>query len=426
MSNKGVYLLGIIVIANMLFVGNVFPVIQGNGIGVSAPNLEIFIDLDDLDDNNVFYDESFYFRVNNDEPEPITVKPRFEVLHLENWQNNFTNVFNSDEEYLLPGEDFVFIPEISINVELSANYSLHFIFEGYRNNGLNGTVNLVASHGRQANFVIESEYEGYKFTVRTTDQGDIERRSEITIQYGGNDEVGQGWRAFKHLQFESYYSSVVRVGWYQVIATEFSTKDQKSEIILVNDSTNLNIVFELITMTFEFELPTIENRKEWNFTYIVENKYSALYDVQFVFQVYDSTGNKSITEPYVQNLTVFDKGSLKSAKLTFTNDWQTGDYIFKGEIYVKGTKYYEIPNEVRLDFPLIEDFLQSPYFPIAVLGITFMAGGLVIGLIMRFHYKPKTNTTPKIELKNYDREEKQQLEEFEKIKKEIEHKQDSE
>lgn len=346
--------------------GNIFEIKESQGIGISYPPLSNIII--DLQEGHEFYSENFYFDIVNDD-RFVTVFPKAEILGLENWENNFTFSWNVDEYELAPNETFRFVPKIEFNVFLSFNYSIHFFFEGFEN--IQGNMLLTTGTGATAIFSIFTIIDGNRMTVRTTDQGDVERESDIQIFYGGNGQQGQGWAIYRELR-ESYYSSIVRSGWYQFIATEIDTGLTEQKIVLIENNTDVNLVFQLIGFKkLLIELPH-QNDDPLNFSYQISNQYIILSNVMFVFQLYFD--NKLIDEKS-QFLANFPKGEF-GGNLSFDKTWTSGKYLFQGKIMVGSTNYLTRNETISMDFPIFDDILESPLFPFFVVGLVFISGAL--------------------------------------------------
>ncbi|HEC39538.1 hypothetical protein LCGC14_0454010 [marine sediment metagenome] len=415
---RSLYLVSMVVFTQVVILANIIPFAQeGQGIAISHPDFPDGI-IVDLSTNNVINSEDVYYRVTNNDNIPLNVSADGEVINMENWQDNFTISWNVNSVFLLQNESFVFIPRIEVNVDLSFNYTLHLIFRGDAD--INGTIVVIAAKGVLLKLRVLTELSGYNLFVRTTDQADFERESHIKIFYGGNGEQAQGWSIFKDL-IDSRFSSVVLAGWYQIQATHLRTNNSLTEFVLLNESKQIDMVYNLVSLQVAFELPTPTSNK-WNFTYIVENRYIEIKEVSFVFQIFQKNSTNHftpVTEAKVEEAPIFPKGSLKSSKLTFEKEWTTGKYFFISRIYVGGTPYFEKISETDLNFPWYEDFFLTPYYPLMVLGITFMAGAVVFSLVRKIIFRPKPIITPDIR-KKLGKEDRTKLDEFEKIRKSAE------
>jgi hypothetical protein len=384
---------------------------QVSGLSVTSPIYPdgILVDLNSLD-SKTYSSSEVYFNVGNTGNIPLNVTASAEVLYFENWRNNFTISFNKPHIVLQPNETFHFIPTIVFNIELANNYSIHFIFRGLKSN--NGTISVAEAHGKQLNFRILTDLIGHKLTIRTTDQGDWERRSNIKIWYGGNEEQGRGYTIFKELKNVPSYSSIVLEGWYQITARIYDdSSDEVKKYVRVNETKKVNIVYKLVTMYILIDLP--ESYKDpLNFTYFVQNDYISLSNVELVFQIFKRTGNESeplfaITKPIIHPITNFHKGSLTSATNSFAGGWISGEHVFVGSIYVGNELYFEIRHELIFVFDWYEEFERSDLFLPALIILSLIVGGVtpiasyVIYMKLKNRKpKPNTNQNHNIELKD--------------------------
>lgn len=398
---KSILALSIILLSSMVTIIDIKASSQTGGFSISYPIFEdgVFVD---IRETNVFSSEEVYFNVGNTDSIPLNITASAEVLYLENWQDNFSISFNQPFKVLQPNETFKFIPSIMFNIELANNYSIHFVFRALTD--ANGTVTVVKAHGQQVNFRLITDLIGHSLTIRTTDQGDWERRSNIKIWYGGTGDQGKGWTIYKELRNTASFSSIVLEGWYQITSRIYdNSTDELTEYVNVNQTTKLNIVYKLVTMQITIpNLPT-SYRDPLNFTYFITNDYVSLQNVEIVFQLFRRSENNSeiltaVTDPIIEAKNNFAKGTFTSATLSFGGGWTAGDHVFIGTIYVDNQLYFQIKQDLIFAFDWYEEFERSDLFLPLLIIITMLSsvGLTLVAIYIFYRYNKKREITNQI------------------------------
>ncbi len=340
--------------------------ITGNALSISTPTLTKYVQ-----SPSTYSDPNFGFLVKNNEATIMNVVATTEVMFLVDWENNFTITWEKNNIVMNQNDAFYFKPTIDINVDLSFNYSIHFMFTAYTNDTGNS---FISSVGATAKFIIITENNGIKLGIRTTDQADFERASSIELYYGG--DTPEGWSLQKTIT-ESYFQTIMPAGWYWIIATELEHDIARSKIVEIREDSVITIVYDLVLFSLlEIRAPDNEN-SPMKVAYIIENKYSVLRNV-YIQVILRNRGNII----GIHNLTLhrFDKG-VYASNFTWSAPWESSEYVVDGQIYVNAKLYVNRTEIIALNFPFR---ITNPQIP--NLDLIFM-GFLILIAIFRVEIK---------------------------------------
>ncbi|KKN68175.1 hypothetical protein LCGC14_0454000 [marine sediment metagenome] len=402
--NRKTLLIIFIGLSQIVMLGSVFEIQETNALQVSNPDIDNIVI--DLGKTNVYHKpDIFYFDIKNDDNAFITVYPRAKVLNLTNWQQNFTIEWNEKSVWLPPNATFRFVPNIIFEVDLSYNYTIHFIFEATQE--INHQDIHYASRGDITTFNILTIKDGHAFTLRTTDQANYQRLSQINIKYGGNYSQGYNWQTIRTMR-QSYYSSIFQAGWYEIIAVDIKTGLSKQEIFRLTESKELNIVYEIIKFSsLVINKPDSVN-SPLNFYFEVENNYLEIDGIDVVFQI-SSHDNKR--QQLRQTIPFFKEGVI-DGNLSFMLDWRSGEYLFEAKIMLGEKIYSEENTTISMSFDFFENLIHDPITPYLIIGFTFVIGTLSgIGLFYSVLILKKEDSVLRIRYRKYkeDRLERKKL-----------------
>ncbi len=351
--------------SQIVIIGTVFDIQETEAMLVSNPPIDNIIV--DLAKNNTYESEIYYFDIKNNDNAFITVYARAEVLSLENWQQNFTINWNERSVWLPPNATFRFIPSLIFEVSLAFNYSIHFIFEATRE--INGQTILYASKGHTTIFSLLTIEDGHTITVRTTDQANVQRLSQIDIKYGGNYSRGFNWQTVRTMK-KSYYTSIFQPGWYEILAKDAQTGVAVQKLFYLTDNKEINIVFDIIKFSsIIINEPDKIDDPLW-FFFEIENNYLEIEKIDVIFRI---TSHDNKLQQIRQTIPLFYKG-LTDGNLSFNLDWSSGEYFFEGKIFVQEELYSEINKTIVMNFGIVDEIVRHPFTPFFLFILTFVSG----------------------------------------------------
>ncbi|MHA2009847.1 MAG: hypothetical protein ACW980_21250 [Promethearchaeota archaeon] len=376
----------IIIITSILLVSGLGPLanllpneVNGSGISLSYPTLKFF----NVKAPGNFSNSNFYFdvtHVGDSSDTPINIIASAEVLGVDNWRELFIITFDQNNITTDPNEKIKFFPTIQLFANISYAYKFHFIFTGINYNVTGNTI--LSSIGATVLLEVNSNREGVLFHLKTTDQGNQERKSKVTMQYSETDQGYSGFDSFE----DSFYAKVIPFGYYFIQATDLETEITESKYIFLSkdnltetsNKIEYNIVYEIITILWNAIAP---GRSTDNFliNYTIINQYQRLSSVKMVLSIYSGEMiSSNLIDSDERLIEDFTKGSYSGSFNVSGYKWKTGQYYILGNLYEKETLYFSKYQSVYLTMPLFEELENSGIFELIPYFLSIGLGMLIV------------------------------------------------